>query len=88
MARRLRHVSRVWNDTKMSQEIPENQRTQIRIHCRLIDRSPKRTGENEGMNQMGMKQGQKCNFFGCSGTMKFVSIEWHELDRKIVEKCD
>ena len=37
---------------------------------------------------LGMKQGQRCNFFGCNGTMKFKSIEWHELDRKIVEKCD
>jgi hypothetical protein len=37
---------------------------------------------------LGMRQGQRCNFFGCNGTMKFVSVEWHELDRQIVEKCD
>jgi hypothetical protein len=37
---------------------------------------------------LGMKQGQRCNFFGCSGTLEFKSIEYHELDRKIVEKCD
>jgi hypothetical protein len=40
------------------------------------------------MNTLGTKQGERCNFFGCSGTLKFKSIEWHELDRKIVEKCD
>jgi hypothetical protein len=37
---------------------------------------------------LGMRQGERCNFFGCSGKMQFVSIEYHELDRKIVEKCD
>ena len=40
------------------------------------------------MTKQGMKQGQRCNFFGCDGTMKFKSVEWHELDRKVVEKCD
>jgi hypothetical protein len=37
---------------------------------------------------IGMRQGERCNFFGCSGTMKFLSIEYHELDRKTIEKCD
>lgn len=37
---------------------------------------------------LGTKQGERCGLFGCNGTMKFVSKEWHELDRKIVEKCD
>jgi hypothetical protein len=37
---------------------------------------------------IGMKQGERWNFFGCDGTMIFKSVEWHELDRKIVEKCD
>ena len=40
------------------------------------------------MTALGMKAGETCNFFGCSGVMKFKSIEYHELDRKIVEKCD
>ena len=39
-------------------------------------------------NILGMKVGQRCNFFGCDGTMIFKGIEYHELDRKIVEKCD
>ena len=38
--------------------------------------------------KQGMKQGQRCNFFGCNGTMIFKSVEYHELDRKIIEKCD
>jgi hypothetical protein len=37
---------------------------------------------------LGMKAGQRCNVFGCNGKLKFKAIEYHELDRKIVEKCD
>ena len=37
---------------------------------------------------LGMRQGEKCNFFGCNGKMKFKGIEYHELDKKLVEKCD
>ena len=37
---------------------------------------------------MGLKQGDRCNFWGCNGIMKFVTNEYHELDRKIIEKCD
>ena len=40
------------------------------------------------MNIMGMKKGECCNFMGCKGKLKFKGIEYHELDRKIVEKCD
>ena len=47
------------------------------------------TGEQiEMSNTLGMKVGQRCNFFGCNGIMKFKGIEYHELDRKVVEKCD
>jgi hypothetical protein len=35
-----------------------------------------------------MRQNEKCGFFGCDGILNFVSVEWHELDSKIVEKCD
>jgi hypothetical protein len=37
---------------------------------------------------LGMRQGEKCNFFGCNGIMKFIAIEYHELDKKIIERCD
>jgi|SoiMethySBSTD1v2_1073268.scaffolds.fasta_scaffold2638381_1 hypothetical protein len=40
-----------------------------------------------GSRTLGMRVGETCNFFGCEGVMKFKSIEWHELDRKEVEKC-
>ncbi len=41
------------------------------------------------MNQaLGMKSGERCYFMGCKGKLKFKGIEYHELDRKIVEKCD
>jgi hypothetical protein len=37
---------------------------------------------------LGMRQGEICNFMGCNGKLKFLAVEYHELDRKIVEKCD
>ena len=37
---------------------------------------------------LGMRQGETCNFMGCNGKLKFTGIEYHELDRKIKEKCD
>lgn len=37
---------------------------------------------------LGMRQGERCNFMGCNGTLKFIAIEYHVLDRKIIEKCN
>jgi len=37
---------------------------------------------------LGMRQGERCNFMDCNGILKFIAVEFHELDRKIVEKCD
>ena len=37
---------------------------------------------------LGIRQGERCNFMGCNGKLKFVAIEYHEVDRKIIEKCD
>jgi len=39
-------------------------------------------------NTLGLRQGETCNLFGCKGKLKFKGQEYHELDRKIVEKCD
>jgi len=40
------------------------------------------------MTILGIRQGEKCNFMGCDGKLQFVTVEYHELDRKIIEKCD
>ena len=37
---------------------------------------------------LGMRQDERCNFMGCDGKLNFIKREYHELDRKIVEKCD
>lgn len=37
---------------------------------------------------LGMRQGETCNFMDCNGKLKFRGIEYHELDRKKIEKCD
>ena len=37
---------------------------------------------------LGIRQGETCNFMGCNGKLKFLAVEYHELDRKIIEKCD
>lgn len=27
-------------------------------------------------------------FHGCKGKLKFLAVEYHEVDKKIIEKCD
>lgn len=71
---------------KLSGDNPGNGSKETRIDWH----HSKRREVDERMKQksLGMRQGETCNFMGCSGKLKFRAIEYHELDKKKIEKCD